>query len=132
MMRYLPLSSSSGKVKAKAKAKERKEYSGTVLKVITTAEIARMTNKTTAGQMVGLGRIRKAARQAKMQAKVGTQARAIGTVGETVRSKAKTGTEMVSPKNDKVKTERMIGAHQREGARAARYAAAKAAYRLLQ
>ena len=49
------------------------------MKVITTAEIARPSNKTTDGQMVGHGRITKAARQEKMQAKDGMQARAIGT-----------------------------------------------------
>ena len=43
------------------------------MKVITTAEIARTTNKTAAGQMVVRGRIRQAARQAKMSAKDGMQ-----------------------------------------------------------
>ena len=86
-MRCSPWSSSSGKVKKGVC----KEYAGTVVKVITAAEIARMTNKTTAGQMVVHGRIRKAARQARMQAKDGMQARAVGTAGEKVRAKAKTG-----------------------------------------
>ena len=66
----------------------------------------RTTNKTTAGQMVVHCRIRKAARQAKMQAKDGIQA------GETVRAKANTGKEAVSPKNGKARTSRTI-AHQR-------------------
>ena len=89
------------------------------MKVITTAEIARTTNKTAAGQMVVRGRIRQAARQAKMSAKDGMQARAIGTAGETVRAKAKTGKGAASPKNGKARTDRMIGAHQRGKARAA-------------
>ena len=61
------------------------------MNVITTAEIARMTNKTTPGQMVVCGMVKKAARQAKMQAKDGIPARTIGTAGETARAKAKTG-----------------------------------------
>ena len=89
-----------GKGKGK-RSKERREHAGTVVKVITTAEIARTTNNTTAGQMVGHGRIRNAARQAKMQAKGGMQARATGTAGETVKAKAKTGKGVVSPKNGK-------------------------------
>ena len=66
------------------------------MKVIIAAEIARTSNKTTGGQVVGHGRIRKAARQAKMQAQDGMHARAIGTVGETVRAKAKTGKGVVN------------------------------------
>ena len=68
------------------------------------------------------GRIGKAARQAKMQAKDGMQARTIGTAGETVRAKAKTGKRVVSPKNGKPRTDRTIGAHQGGKARAARKA----------
>ena len=68
------------------------------------------------------GRFREAARQAKTQAKNGTQARAIGAVGTTVKAKAKTGKEVVSPKNRKAKTDRMTGGHQRGEARAARKA----------
>ena len=64
-----------------------------------------------------------------MQAQDGTQARAIGTAGETVR--AKTGVGMTSPKNGKVSTDRMTGARQREKARAARKAAARAVYTVL-
>ena len=97
-MRNSPWSSSSGKVKEKAKAKERRQHAGPAVKVITAAEIARMTNKTTAGQMVVHGRFRKAAGQAKTQAKDGTQARAVGTSGKTVRAKAKTGKGVVSPR----------------------------------
>ena len=78
-----------------------------------------MTNRTTAGQMAGHGRIRNAARQEKMQAKDGTQARAIGTAGETARAKAKTGTGVVSPKDGKVRTGRMTGERQHGKARAA-------------
>ena len=89
--------SSTGRVKAKARAKERRENAGTVVKVIITAETARMTNHTPSGQMVGNGRFRKATRQAKMQAKDGMQARAIGTSGEIVRAEAKTGMGMASP-----------------------------------
>ena len=48
-----------GKGKGKARAKDRREHAGTAVKVITTAETARMTNKTTAGQMAGHGRIRR-------------------------------------------------------------------------
>ena len=118
---------SKKRVKAKARVKERRAYAGTVVKVITTAEIPRMPNKTTAAQMVVRGRIRKAARQAKMQAKDGMQARAIGTAGETVRANTKTGKVVVSPKYGKVRTNRMIGARQRGKARAVRKAAAKAA-----
>ena len=66
-----------------------------------------------------------------MQAKDGMQARAIGTAGETVRAKAKTGNGVVSPKNGKVSTDRMIGADSCGKARAARKAAAKAAYTAL-
>ena len=130
-MRYSPRSSSTGKVKAKARAKEeRREHAGTVVKVITTTEIARITNKTTLGQMVEHGRIRKAARQAKLQAKDGTQARAIGTVGEAVRAKAKTGKGVVRPKNGKARTGRMIGARQ-HGMVRTRKAAARAASTVL-
>ena len=92
-MRCSLWSSSSGEVTAKARAQERREYAGTVVKVITTAEITRMTNKTTAGQMVGHGRIRKASRQAKMPAKDETQARAFGG-REKVNAKAKIGAGM--------------------------------------
>ena len=46
----------------------------------------------TAGQMVEHGRITKAARQAKMQANVGPQAKTNRTAGAAVRAKAKTGT----------------------------------------
>ena len=52
-------------------------------------EIARMTNKTTAGQMVGHGRTRKAARQEQRQAKDGMQARAIGTAGRNRKGRGK-------------------------------------------
>ena len=62
-----------------------------------------------------------------MQAKDETQARAIGTVGETVRAKAKTGKGVVSPKSGKARTDRTIGAHHPGKARAARNAAAQAA-----
>ena len=51
------------------------------------------------------GRIRKAARLAKMQAQDETQARATGTAGEAVRAKAKTGTGLASPKNGMARTE---------------------------
>ena len=78
-----------------------------MVKVFTAAEIARVTDKTSAGQMVGHGRIRKAASPAKMQGKDGTQARATGTAGEAVRAKAKTGTGVVSPKNGKARIDRM-------------------------
>ena len=108
-MRYSPWSNSSGNVKAKARAKERREYAGTVVKVITTAETARTTNKTTDGQMVQHGRISKAARQAQMQATDGMEARAIGTVGETVRAQSKIGKGVVSPENGMTRTDRMIG-----------------------
>ena len=54
-----------GKGEGKCKGKKG-DHAATVVKVITTAEIARMTNKTTAGQMAGHGRFRKEARQAKM------------------------------------------------------------------
>ena len=70
----------------------------------------------------------KAARQAKTQAKDGTWARAIGTAGETVKAKAKTGKGVVRPKNGRAKTDNMTGAHQRGKARAARRPAAKVAY----
>ena len=113
-----------GKGKVQGKGKQVKHV-GTVVKVITTAEIARKTNKTTAGQLAVHGRIRKAARQAKMQAKDGTQARAIGTAGEAVRAKAKTGTGMASPKNGKARTDRMMGARQHGKARAARKGSSK-------
>ena len=43
------------KVKAKSRAKERRESAGTAVKVITTAEIARTTHKTTDGQVVRHG-----------------------------------------------------------------------------
>ena len=56
--------------------------------------------------MVAHGRIRKAARQATTQAKDGTQARAIGKAWETERAKTWAGTGMVSPKNDKDRTNR--------------------------
>ena len=108
-MRYSPWSSSSGKVKA------RREYAGIVVKVITTAEIARTSNKTTDGQMVGHGRIRKTARQAKMQAKDMMQARASGTVGETVRAQAKIGKGVVSPENGMTRTDRVIGTRMWKG-----------------
>ena len=62
-----------------------------------------------------------------MQAQDGMQARAIGTAGETIRAKAKTGKGAASPKNGKARTDRMIGAHQRGKARAARQAAANTA-----
>ena len=55
-MRYSPWSSSSGKVTAKARVREGREYAGTVVKMITTAEIARKTNKTAPGQMVVRGK----------------------------------------------------------------------------
>ena len=51
----------------------------------------------------------KAARQAKMQAKDGMHARAIGTVGETVRAKAKSGKGVVGPKNGMARRDRVIG-----------------------
>ena len=54
-----------------------------------------------------------------MLAKDGMQARAIGTAGETVRAKAKTGKGAASPKNGKARTDSMIGAHQRGKAIAA-------------
>ena len=47
------------------------------------------------------------------------QARAIRTAGETARAKANTGKGVVSPKNGKARTERMIGARQRGKAGAA-------------
>ena len=53
----------------------------------TTAEVARMTNQTTAEQMVVHGRFRKAAKQAKTQANDATQARAIGTAGKQQRQR---------------------------------------------
>ena len=43
-----------------------------------------------------------------MQANDATQARKVGTVGATGKAKAKTGTEMVSHKNDSARTDRMI------------------------
>ena len=46
-----------------------------------------MTGRTAAGQTVEHGGIMKAARQAKMQAKDGTQARTIGTLCETARTR---------------------------------------------
>ena len=61
-------------------------------------KIARLTNKTTAGQMMRHGRIREAARQAKMQAKDGMQARAIGTAGETVRARQRLAREWKVPR----------------------------------
>ena len=82
-MRYLPWFSSSGKVKAEAKRKERREHAGNADRAITTTETPRMTKRTTAGRMAEHGRIRKAARLAKMQAQEWTQARAIGTTGRT-------------------------------------------------
>ena len=66
--------------KGQVKAKERRERAGFVVMAITAVETARMTSRTTAGQMVEHGRIRKAGRQAHIQAKDGTQAGAIGTV----------------------------------------------------
>ena len=57
------------------------KYAGTVVKVITTA-----------AQMVENGRIRKAARQAKMHSNAGPHAKTSRTAGEAVRAKAKTGT----------------------------------------
>ena len=105
-MRYSLWSSSSGKVKAR----ERRENAGNVVKAITTAEIARMTKRTTAGQMEGRGRIRKTARQAKMQVKDETQARAIGAAGDTVRAKENIGTCMASP-------EKAMPEQKRNGAR---------------
>ena len=71
------------------------------MRVITTAESARATNRTTAGQMAEHGSIREAARQAKMQAQDGTQASAIGATGETASVQEKTGTGMASHKNGK-------------------------------
>ena len=62
-----------------------------------------MTNKTTAGQMAEHRRFRREARQAKMKAKDGTQARAVGTDGATVKTKAQTGMEMVGRKNGKAR-----------------------------
>ena len=62
-----------------------------------------------------------------MQAKDGMHAREIGTVGRTVRAKAKTGKGVVGPKNGRARRDRMIGTHQCGKARAARKAAAKAA-----
>ena len=82
-MRYLPWFSSSGKVKAEARAQERREHAGIADRAITTTETPRMTKRTTAGRMAEHGRIRKAARLAKMQAQEWTQARAIGTTGST-------------------------------------------------
>ena len=91
-MRSSPWSSSTGKVKARAK---RREHAGIAVKAVTTTEIARVTNRTTAGQMTGHERIRKAARQAKMQAK------SIGTTCETARAKAEIGTGTAGPKRGK-------------------------------
>ena len=62
------------------------EYAGTAVKVITSAETARTSNKTTDGHMVGHGRIRKAARQATMPANDGLHAlldRTLCVVGHT-------------------------------------------------
>ena len=64
-MRNSPWSSSSGKVKEQAKAKERRQHAGTAVKVITAAEIARMTNKTTAGTDGGAWKIQKGSRAGK-------------------------------------------------------------------
>ena len=96
------------------------------VKVTTKAGKARLTNKTTAGQMVGRGRIRNAARHAMIQAKDGTQARAVGKNcgnGEG-RSKDWNG-------NGKGRTDGMTGSRLRGKARAARNAAAGAVYTVL-
>ena len=61
-----------------AKAKETKEHAGTAVRVVTTVEVARMTSRAAPGHTVGSCRNYRAARQAKMQAKDGTPARAIG------------------------------------------------------
>ena len=79
-----------------------------------------MTNKTTAGQMVERGSIRNAARLAKMQAKDGTQARAVGTTGGNSKGRGKDWNG-----NGKDRTDGMTGSRQRGKARAARKAAAK-------
>ena len=64
--------------------------------------------------------MRQAAMQAKMQAKHGTQASAIGTTGEAASVHDKTGTGMAIHKNnDKIREGRSIGVRQRGEARAA-------------
>ena len=133
-IRYSPWSSSSGKVKAKARAKERREYAGTVVKVITTAEVAPMTNKTSAGQMVEAWKNQKGSRTDKDAGKGWDACKSNwNSWGDSKGkgAKAKTGKGVVSPKNGKVRTDKMIGAHQRGKARAARVAAAKAAHMAL-
>ena len=126
-MTYSPWSSSPKKGKGKGKGKGKKGVCWNCGESDHYSRDSPNANKTTAAQMVVRGRIRKAARQTKMQAKDGMQARAIGTPGETVRANTKTGKVVVSPKYGKVRTNRMIGARQRGKARAVRKAAAKAA-----
>ena len=84
--------------KTKARAQERKERAQTSVRFITTTEIARLTSSTTAG-----GIIRKAARQAKIEAHGWTQAGAIFlTVGRSARAKETNGTGMASDKGGRV------------------------------
>ena len=117
--RYSPWSSSSGKVKSKARVKERREYAGTEVKVITTADIARMTHKTTAGQVVVGSKTSKDAGKGWDAGK--SDWNILGN-----RAKAKTCKGAASPKIGKARADRMIGALQRGKARAARKAAAQA------
>ena len=109
------------KGRGKAKVEERRGHAGTV---VTTAEIARMTKKTTAGQMVEHGKLRMAARQAKDAGK-GWDAGKSNWISWCA-GKVWQGKGVVSPKSGKAKTYIMTGAHQRK-ARAARRSAPKVA-----
>ena len=104
----------------KGKGKGKTKHVGTLVRVITTAECARATKRTTAGQMAEHGSIREAARQAQMQAQDGTQASAIGATGEAASVHDKTATGMAIHKNnDKIREGRSVGARQRGEARTA-------------
>ena len=105
-MKYLPWFSNLGEGRGKGKGKGKGK----------TGACWMNDNMTTAGQIAEHGRIRKAARQAKMKAQDGIQASAIGTTGETARAKEYASTGMASHKN---------GSH-RGKARPARRAAARA------
>ena len=92
--------------KAKARAQGRKECAQTAVRLITTTGIARMTSGTAAGGILRAGR------QAKMQAKNGTQAEALGTVGRSANANAPNSRGMASHKGGRVLSGRTIGACQ--------------------
>ena len=117
-MRYFPWFRRSGKVKAKVRAKDR-EHAVIVVRAITTAETARMTNRTTAGETAEHLKNQQG-RKADKDPGTGWDAGKSNYKNlATARAKEKTGRGMASHNNDKVRADRTTGTRHRGKVRAA-------------